>query len=145
MISGEERVERTLMVIKPDAVADKRIGEIARRVEQEGFKITALKMTDWDRAMAGRFYAVHRGKPFYEELLDFVTSGPIVPMILERGNAVAYLREIVGATDPKKAAPGTIRHACARNVQQNAVHASDSPENAIRESAFFFPEMKEER
>jgi len=126
------------MMIKPDAVSDNRIGEILRRVEEERFRIRALKMMHWDRVQAAEFYAAHRGKPFYEGLLDFVTSGPVVSMILEREDAVGYLRTLIGATDPKEAARGTIRYDCGRDGRQNAVHASDSPENATREIAFFF-------
>ena len=135
-------MQRTLMMIKPDAVSDDRIGEILRRVEEEGFKIRALKMANWNRVQAAEFYAVHIGKPFYEGLMDFVTSGPVVPMVLEREDAVGHLRTFIGTTNPKEAALGTIRHDFGRDVQQNAVHASDSPENAVREIAFFFGESK---
>lgn len=109
-------------------------------VEAEGFRIFAMKMTRLDRERAGAFYAVHRGKPFYEELLDFMTSGPIVPMALSRENGVSYLRQLVGATNSREAAKGTIRAQFGTDVQQNAVHASDSPENAVKEVAFFFGE-----
>ena len=130
------------MMIKPDAVSDHRIGEILRRVEEEGFRIRALKMTGWDRAQAANFYAVHIGKPFYEGLMDFVTSGSVVPVVLEREDAVDHLRAFIGSTNSKEAARGTIRYDFGRDVQQNAVHASDSPENAAREIAFFFGESK---
>ena len=132
--------ERTLLIIKPDAVSKRHIGSIIAMVEAEGFQILAVKMTRLDREQAGAFYAVHRGKPFYEELLDFMTSGPIVPMALSRENGVSYLRQLVGATNSREAAKGTIRAQFGTDVQQNAVHASDSPENAVKEVAFFFGE-----
>jgi len=132
--------ERTLLIIKPDAVSKRHIGSIIAMVEAEGFQILAVKMTRLDREQAGAFYAVHRGKPFYEELLDFMTSGPIVPMALSREAGVSYLRQLVGATNSREAAKGTIRAQFGTDVQQNAVHASDSPENAVKEVAFFFGE-----
>ena len=132
--------ERTLLIIKPDAVAQRHVGSIIATVEAKGFRILAMKMTRLDREQAGRFYAVHRGKPFYEELLDFMTSGPIVPTALSREDGVSHLRQVVGATDSRKAAEGTIRSRFGSDVQRNAVHASDSPENAAEEVAFFFGE-----
>ena len=131
-------MQRTLMIIKPDAVAKNAIGEILRRVESEGFAIRALHMQQLDGERAGAFYAVHRERPFYGELVEFMTSGPVVPMILEREDAVAHLRQFIGETDSTKAAPGTIRGDLGTDVQCNAVHASDSPENAAIEIAFFF-------
>ena len=130
--------ERTLMIIKPDAVSKNHIGSIIAMVEAERFQIRAVKMTRLDREQAGAFYAVHRGKPFYEELLDFMTSGPIVPMALSHENGVSVLRQVVGATNSREAAEGTIRFRFGTDVQRNAVHASDSPENAAAEVAFFF-------
>ena len=130
--------ERTLLIIKPDAVTQHRIGRIIAIVEAEGFRILAMKMTRLDREQAEEFYAVHRGKPFYEGLLNFMTSGPIVPMALSRRDGVSVLRQVVGATNSREAAEGTIRFRFGSDVQRNAVHASDSPENAAREVAFFF-------
>jgi nucleoside-diphosphate kinase len=132
--------ERTLLIIKPDAVSKHHIGSIITMAEAEGFRILGLKRTLLDRKRAGALYAVHRGKPFYEELLDFMTSGPIVPMALSRKNGVSVLRQVVGATNSREAAEGTIRFRFGTDVQQNAVHASDSPENAAKEVAFFFGE-----
>lgn len=131
-------MSRTLMIIKPDAVSRNLIGEVVRRVEQAGFRVVEMKMTRLTRPQAAEFYAVHKEQPFYNDLLDFMTSDRVVPMVLERDDAVAHLRKVIGATDPSKAEPGTIRKAFATNVQNNAVHASDSPENAAREIAFFF-------
>lgn len=135
-------MQQTLMMIKPDAVSDNRIGEILRRVEEEGFKVRALKMASWDRVQAAEFYAVHIGKPFYEGLMDFIISGPVVPVVLEREDAVDHLRAFIGSTDSREAARGTIRSDFGRDNRQNAVHASDSPENAAREIAFFFGESR---
>ena len=129
---------RTLMIIKPDAVSRNLIGEVVRRVELAGFWVVEMKMVRLTRAQAGEFYAVHKERPFYGDLLAFMTSGRVVPMVLEREDAVAHLRKVIGATDPAKAEPGTIRKDFATNVQNNAVHASDSPENAAGEIAFFF-------
>jgi len=130
--------EKTLLIIKPDTVAQHHIGSIIAMAEAEGFRILGMKMTRLDREQAGKFYAVHRGKPFYEELLDFMTFGPIVPMVLSRKNGISYLRQVVGATNSREAAEGTIRARFGTDVQRNAVHASDSPENAAEEVAFFF-------
>lgn len=131
-------MERTLLIVKPDAVARNVIGEIIRRLEARGFRIAELKMLCLTRDQAAEFYAVHRHRPFYDALLDFMTSGPCVPMVLERENAVSFLRETIGNTDPAEAAEGTIRKDFATDIQNNAVHASDSLENAAREVAFFF-------
>lgn len=132
--------ERTLMIIKPDAVSRNAIGAILKQVESKGFKIVELQMVRLTRAQAAQFYAVHQERPFFNDLLTFMTSGPSVPLVLEREDAVPYLREVVGATNPAEAAEGTIRKAFGSNVQENAVHASDSPENAALEVAFFFGE-----
>ena len=137
-MAREDPVERTLMIVKPDAVGRNVIGEILRRVESEGFVVRELRMTRLDREEARAFYAVHRERPFYDELVDFMVSGPVVPMVLERDDAVAHLREFIGQTDSTKAAPGTIRRDFGTDVQCNAVHASDSLENAEREIGFYF-------
>jgi len=131
---------RTLLIIKPDAVAQNAIGEIIRRLEARGFKVVELQKMHLTRAQAAEFYAVHRERPFYDSLLDFMTSGPCVPMALERDDAVSFLRETIGSTNPEQAAEGTIRKDFGSNIQNNAVHASDSPENAAKEVAFFFGE-----
>lgn len=131
-------MERTLLIIKPDAVAKNAIGEIIRRLEEKEFKVSELRMVRLTQEQAGEFYAVHRERPFYNDLLEFMTSGPCVPMALERDNAVAFLRETIGSTNPEEAAEGTIRKDFATNIQNNAVHASDSVENAAIEVAFFF-------
>ncbi|MBI2502225.1 MAG: nucleoside-diphosphate kinase [Candidatus Latescibacteria bacterium] len=131
-------MDRTLMIIKPDAVAKRVIGEILRRVEAEGFAIRQLRMTQLSKERAEAFYAVHRERPFFGALVEFMTSGPAVPMALERADAVAHLRQFIGSTDSTEAAPGTIRREFGTDVQCNAVHASDSPENAAREIEFFF-------
>ena len=132
--------ERTLLIIKPDAVSRNAIGAILKRVEDRGFRIRHLKSTRFTHEEATRFYAVHEGQPFFDGLIDFMASGPVVPVALERENAVLLLREIVGVTDSSKAAEGTIRKDFGTNIQRNAVHASDSPETATREIAFFFGE-----
>ena len=131
-------MERTLLIVKPDAVAQNVIGEIIRRLEEKKFRIVNLKMVRLTRRQAAEFYAVHRQRPFYNDLLDFMTSGPCVPMALERDNAVAFLREVIGSTNPEEAAEGTIRKDFATDIQNNAVHASDSLENAAKEVTFFF-------
>lgn len=131
-------MERTLLIVKPDAVAQNAIGEIIRRLEAENFRVAELKMLCLTRDQAAEFYAVHRHRPFYDALLDFMTSGPCVPMALDHENAVSFLRETIGSTDPAEAAEGTIRKDFATDIQNNAVHASDSLENAAREVAFFF-------
>jgi len=131
-------MERTLLIIKPDAVGRNAIGEILRRLEGEGFVIRQLQMTRLTQERAKRFYEVHKERPFYASLVDFMTSGPVVPTVLERENAVAHLRQFIGATDSTRAAEGTIRREFGTDVQCNAVHSSDSPESAAREIAFFF-------
>ncbi|MBT3602531.1 MAG: nucleoside-diphosphate kinase [Candidatus Latescibacteria bacterium] len=131
---------RTLLIIKPDAVAKNVIGAIIQRLEEKGFGIIELQKMHLTRAQAAEFYAVHNERPFYHELVDFMTSGPCVPMVLEKDDAVPFLRETIGSTNPEEAAEGTIRKDFATNIQNNAVHASDSPENAAQEIAFFFGE-----
>lgn len=130
----------TLGIIKPDAVEAGRTGLILAHLEREGFALEAARMVCLTRAEAEAFYEVHRGRPFYDELVAFMTSGPCLPMALERDDAVAYLRTVIGATDPAEAAPGTVRKLYAESKGRNAIHASDSDENAVREVGFFFPE-----
>lgn len=131
-------LEKTFLMIKPDAVKGHLIGEILKRTEHAGFRIVDLKMGKLSPTKARKFYQVHRGKPFFEKLVRFVSSGPVVAVLLTRKNAVRKLREIVGATDPKKAKRGTIRRDLATGVTENAVHASDSAESFRYESKFFF-------
>lgn len=131
-------MERTLMIVKPDAVAKNVVGDIIRRAEEQGFKVVELRMLQQTAEQAGEFYAVHKERPFYNDLVEFMTSGPCVPIALEREDAVAKLREVIGATNPEEAAEGTIRHAHGTNIQNNAVHGSDSPENAKIEIAHYF-------
>ena len=130
----------TLGIVKPDAVETGKTGLIIARLQKEGFVLRAARLVRLTQAEAGAFYAVHRGRPFYNDLVEFMTSGPCMPMALERDNAVAQLRTVIGATDPAEAAPGTIRKLFAESKGKNAIHASDSPENAAREVAFFFTE-----
>ena len=134
-------VERTLSIIKPDAVAKNVIGKIYSRFETNGLKVVAAKMAWLSPKEAGAFYAVHRERPFYASLVEFMISGPVMIQVLEGENAILKHRELMGATDPQKAAPGTIRADFASSVQNNAVHGSDGPETARAEVAFFFPEM----
>ncbi|HET7691745.1 MAG TPA: nucleoside-diphosphate kinase [Gemmatimonadota bacterium] len=134
------RAERTLAIIKPDAVEKGLIGKIIAHLEEAGFVVTDLQMTRLSEAEARRFYEVHAERPFYGSLVAFMTSGRCVPMVLERKSAVSALRETIGATDPARAAEGTIRRLYAESVERNAIHASDSPENAEREIEFFFPQ-----
>ena len=129
---------RTFTMIKPDAVAAGHIGAILAKMNEAGFRIVAMKLTQLSKEKAGEFYAVHKERPFYGELVDCVSSGPIVAAILEKDNAVEDFRKLIGATDPAKAEPGTIRAMYAKNVGENAVHGSDSDENAAIESAFHF-------
>ena len=131
-------MERTLSIIKPDAVAKNVIGQIYTRFEDAGFKIVASKMLHLDDELAGGFYAVHKDRPFYGELVAFMTSGPVMVQVLEADNAVAKHREIMGATNPKDAAAGTIRADFAQSLDENAVHGSDSPTSAEREISYFF-------
>ena len=131
-------MSKTLLMIKPDAVERSLIGYIVDRLEKARFKIVAMKMVRLDEKEARRFYAVHEGKPFLDPLVAFMTSGPIVAMTLEKENAVDDLRTLIGATDPAKAACGTIRNEIALNIEKNSVHASDSDENAAIEIAFHF-------
>ena len=133
-------IERTFSIVKPDAVAKNVIGQIYSRFEQAGLKIVASKMLHLSREQAGEFYAVHKERPFYNDLVDFMTSGPVMVQVLEGENAIAKNREVMGATNPQEAAPGTIRADFAQTVDENAVHGSDAPETAKVEIEFFFPE-----
>jgi len=135
-------VERTLSIIKPDAVASNVIGKIYTRFEQSGLKIVAARMKWLSRAEAEGFYAVHKERPFFKDLVDFMTSGPVIIQVLEGDDAVQKNRDLMGATDPKKAAKGTIRADFAQSIDANAVHGSDSPQNAVTEIAYFFPKQE---
>ena len=132
-------VERTLSIIKPDAVAKNAIGQIYARFESAGLKIVAARMTWLSEREAEGFYAVHRERPFFRDLVKFMISGPVMVQVLEGENAIARNRELMGATDPKKAAPGTIRADFAESIDANAVHGSDGPDTARTEIAYFFP------
>jgi nucleoside-diphosphate kinase len=131
---------RTLTIIKPDAFAGNKAGLILAHLEKGGFRLIASRVMKLTQAQAGEFYAVHKGRPFYGELVDFMTSGYCMPMVLERDNAVLALRDAIGATDPAEAAAGTVRKLYAESKGKNAIHASDSDENAAREAQFFFAE-----
>mgnify|MGYP001370266555 CR=1 FL=1 len=133
-------VERTLAICKPDCVRRNLVGEVIKRIQDAGFKILAMKMVRLSKQEAEGFYAVHRGRPFFEELTTFMSSGPCVPLVLEKENAVADFRALIGATDPAEAAEGTIRRDLAESKGQNIVHGSDSPENGRLEANYFFPE-----
>ena len=133
-------VERTLSIIKPDAVAKNVIGDIYNRFENAGLRIVAAHMLQLTREQAGEFYAVHQARPFYDDLITFMTSGPVMVQVLEGENAIAKNRELMGATNPQEAAPGTIRADHAQTVDENAVHGSDGPDTAAVEIDFFFPE-----
>lgn len=135
-------VERTLSIVKPDGVEKNIIGEVYRRFEQAGLRIVAARMRRLTRTEAEGFYAVHRERPFFGDLVTYMTSGPVVVQVLEGENAVARNREIMGATDPKKADPGTIRADLATSIEQNVVHGSDSAENAAIEIAYFFSQTE---
>jgi nucleoside-diphosphate kinase len=135
-------VECTLSIVKPDGVQKNVIGEVYRRFEQAGLRIVAARMRRLTQSEAEGFYAVHRERPFFRDLVSYMTSGPVVVQVLEGENAVAKNRDIMGATDPKKAAPGTIRADLATSIEQNVVHGSDSLENAAREIAYFFAETE---
>jgi nucleoside-diphosphate kinase len=135
-------VERTLSIVKPDGVRKNVIGEVYRRFEKAGLAIVAARMTRLSTAQAEAFYAIHRERPFFRDLVTFMTSGPVMVQVLEGPDAVARNREIMGATDPKKAAPGTIRADLASSIDQNVVHGSDSLENAAIEVAFFFAQSE---
>ncbi len=131
-------VERTLSIVKPSAVKDNHIGGVLAKLEAAGLRIVAAKMVKLTPEQAGNFYDVHRARPFFQELVDFMTSGPILVQVLEGANAIAKNREVMGATDPAKAAPGTIRAEFGKNISENAVHGSDGSDTAQAEIAFFF-------
>jgi nucleoside-diphosphate kinase len=133
-------MDLTLAIIKPDAVATACAGRILAHLEQEGFRIRAIRMLRLSVEQAGAFYAVHRERPFYEPLVRFMTSGPCIPVVLQRADAVAALRRAIGATDPRESGAGTIRALYAESKERNAIHGSDSDENAAREIGFFFAE-----
>ena len=133
--------ERTLSIIKPDAVGKNAIGDIITRFEKAGLKIAAAKMMHLSREQAEKFYAVHKERPFFTALVDFMVTGPVMIMVLEGKGAIAKNRELMGATNPKEAAPGTIRADLADSIDANAVHGSDAPETAAKEIAFFFAEQ----
>jgi len=133
---------RTLAIIKPDAFNAGKAGKILALLEDKGFTLRAARVLHLTPAQAGEFYAVHKGRPFYDELVSFMTSAPCMPVVLEKDGAVAALREAIGATDPAEAADGTVRKLYAESKGRNAIHASDSDENAAREAAFFFAEAE---
>jgi nucleoside-diphosphate kinase len=135
-------LERTLSIVKPDGVTRNLIGEVYRRLESAGLRIVAARMMRLSQAEAEGFYAVHRERPFFKDLVRYMTSGPIIVQVLEGENAIAKNREIMGATDPKKAAPGTIRADLAQSIEANTVHGSDAPDTAAREIAYFFRETE---
>jgi nucleoside-diphosphate kinase len=135
-------VAHTLGLIKPDAVEAGLMGRILSDIEAAGFRIAAMKMLRLSRAQAEAFYAVHRGRPFFASLVEFMTSGPVVAFVIEGENAVERYRQLMGATDPAKAEPNTLRARYAQNIERNAVHGSDSPTSARREIAFFFSELE---
>ncbi|MFO8098285.1 MAG: nucleoside-diphosphate kinase [Salinibacter sp.] len=132
--------ERTLAILKPDCVRKEQVGEVLRRIQEAGFQICAMKMLTLSKAEAEGFYAVHEDKPFFDDLTDFMSSGPCVPVVLEKENAIDDFRTLIGATDPAAAAEGTIRSDFADSIQENIVHGSDSPANGQKEAAYFFPE-----
>ncbi len=131
-------LEQTLLNIKPDAVERNLIGEIIRRVEEKGYRIVAIDKLQLTRREAEAFYEIHRGKPFFDELVDYMSSGPCVPMVVEGEDVIEGIRELIGATDPSKAAEGTIRRDFSESITRNSVHASDGPETAKEEIVFFF-------
>ena len=133
-------IERTLTILKPDCVRKELIGEVTRRIQEAGFKILAMKLVQLSKKEAEGFYDVHRGRPFFEELTTFMSSGPCVPMVLLKENAIADFRTLIGATNPAEAAEGTIRKAFADSVGENIIHGSDSVENGKLESNYFFAE-----
>jgi len=133
-------VERTLAILKPDCMRKELIGEVLRRIQEAGFEIQAMKMLTMSKAEAEGFYAVHEDKPFFDDLTDFMSGGPCVPVVLEKENAIADFRALIGATDPDEAEDGTIRSDFAGSIQENIVHGSDSPKNGRKETAYFFAE-----
>jgi nucleoside-diphosphate kinase len=138
LVSKEEAMQRTLSIVKPDGVQKHLIGEVIKRFEDHGLKVIGLKMISMDKKEAEGFYAVHRGKPFFESLTTFMSSGPSVVMVLEGQEAISKIRELMGATDPKQAKEGTLRNQFATNIEKNVVHGSDAPETAAFEINYFF-------
>jgi nucleoside-diphosphate kinase len=136
-------IEHTLAIIKPDAVSRGLIGKILARLEEQGFHVRALKMVQLSKQTAQAFYRVHAERPFYESLTMYMSSGPVVPMLLERDNAIQSLRDLMGATDPQQAAPGTIRRDYGENIERNAIHGSDAAATAVGEIAFFFSQFEQ--
>ncbi len=135
---NHDKAERTLCILKPDTIRRNLIGEMTMRIEHAGFVILAARLMRLDANSAGGFYAEHSAKPFYQGLIEFMTSGPVLPMVLERENAILGLRELMGATDPKEAATGTLRAEYGESIDVNSIHGSDSPASAAREIAYFF-------
>jgi nucleoside-diphosphate kinase len=135
-------IERTLSIVKPDGVGRNLIGDVYRRFEQAGLRVVAARMMHLSQAEAEGFYAVHRDRPFFKDLVRFMTSGPVMVQVLEGEGAIAKNREIMGATDPKKAAKGTIRADLATSIDENIVHGSDAPDTAVREISYFFREIE---
>lgn len=135
-------VEQTLTILKPDCVQKELIGEVIRRIQEAGFRIVAMKMTRLTQDTAGGFYAVHQEQPFYDELCEFMSSGPCVPMILEKENAIEDFRAFIGATNPEEAEEGTIRADFADSIGENIIHGSDSVKNGKKEAAYFFSEAE---
>jgi nucleoside-diphosphate kinase len=135
-------IERTLSIVKPDGVGRNLVGEIINRFEKVGLRVVAARMMQLSQQEAEGFYAVHRERPFFKDLVKFMTSGPVMVQVLEGEGAIAKNREVMGATDPKKAAPGTIRADLARSIDENVVHGSDAPDTAAREIAYFFREIE---
>ena len=135
-------IERTLSIVKPSAVRDNHIGGVIAKLEAAGLRVVAAKMIKLTPEQAGNFYDVHRARPFFQELVDFMTSGPVVVQVLEGEDAIAKNREVMGATDPAKAAPGTIRAEFGKDISENAVHGSDGPDTAREEIAFFFAQSE---
>lgn len=133
---------RTFTMIKPDAVGAGNTGAIIKIIQEAGFRIVAMKKTHLSKELAGKFYAIHKERPFYNDLCAYMSSGPIVPMILEKDNAIEDFRKLIGATDPKKAEPGTIRALFAKSIDANAIHGSDSDANAEIEGNFFFSQFE---
>jgi nucleoside-diphosphate kinase len=138
LVSKEEAMQRTLSIVKPDGVQKHLIGEVIKRFENHGLKVIGLKMISMDKKEAEGFYAVHRGKPFFESLTTFMSSGPSVVMVLEGEGAISKIRDLMGATDPKQAKEGTLRNQFATNIEKNVVHGSDAPETAAFEINYFF-------
>jgi nucleoside-diphosphate kinase len=135
-------MQRTLAIVKPDGVSQKSIGDVVKRLETAGFRIVGMKMVNLSPEKAGAFYAVHRERPFYQSLVQFMSSGPCLPIVLEGENVIERLRALMGATDPAKAAQGTIRKDLASNVERNVIHGSDSEASAATEIPFFFSQYE---